>query len=107
MPNSGLVRLGVTRAVGSALFDYAENLGITAMMWSWPDVLGPLVYAASFATIAKSVITNLAVMPVFATAFVWTRLPKASLRIYVRNDRSLLLRELDRPKQDGHRITAR
>src|SRR6056297_3263692 len=30
MPNSGLVRLGVTLAVGSALFDYLENLGSDA-----------------------------------------------------------------------------
>jgi len=52
-----------------------------AMIWSWPDVSGPLVYAASFATIAKSVITTLAVMLVFATAFVWACLPKAAFRI--------------------------
>lgn len=81
MPNSGLVRLGVTLAVGSALFDYVENLGIMAMIWSWPDVSGPLVYATSLATIAKSVITTLAVILVFATAIVWACLPKAAFRI--------------------------
>lgn len=81
MPNSGLVRLGVTLAVGSALFDYLENLGIIAMIWSWPDVSGPLVSAASFATFAKSVMTTLAVMLVFAIAIAWARLPKAAFRI--------------------------
>lgn len=89
MPNSGLVRLGVTLAVGSALFDYVENLGIIAMIWSWPDVPDQLVYAASFATIAKSVMTTLAVMLMFATAFVWARLPKAALRIEMGHDHSV------------------
>lgn len=75
MPNRGLVRLGVTLAVGSALFDYVENLCVVAMIWSWPEVSGPLVYAASVATIAKSVMTTLAIMLVFATAFSGAWLP--------------------------------
>lgn len=77
MPDSRLVHLGVAFAVGSALFDYIENLGIVAMIHGWPDVPGSLVYAASTASIAKSVITTLAVMLVLATGIVWARLPKA------------------------------
>ena len=77
LPNSRLIHLGVAFAVGSALFDYLENLGIAAMIYGWPDVSGSLVYAASTATIAKSVITTLAVMLVLATAFIWARLPTA------------------------------
>lgn len=77
MPNRRLVHLGVAFAVSSALFDYIENLGIVAMIFGWPDVSGSLVYAASTATIAKSVMTTLAVVLVLATAFIWARLPKA------------------------------
>lgn len=77
MPNRRLVHLGVACAVGSALFDYIENLGIVAMIYDWPDVAGSLVYAASTATIAKSVMTTLAAMLALATGFIWGRLPKA------------------------------
>jgi hypothetical protein len=77
MPSRRLVRLGVAFAVGTALFDYIENLGIVAMIHGWPDVTGSLVYAASTATIAKSVVTTLAVMLTLATGFIWARLPKA------------------------------
>ena len=77
MPNKRLVHVGVAFAVGSALFDYIENLGIVAMIHGWPNLSGSLVYAASTATIAKSVITTLAVMLVLAAGFTWARLPKA------------------------------
>lgn len=77
MPDRRLVHLGVAFAVGSALFDYIENLGIVAMIYGWPDVPGPLVHAASTASIAKSVITTLAVMLALATGVIWARLPKA------------------------------
>ncbi|WP_149866500.1 hypothetical protein [Tropicimonas marinistellae] len=77
MPNRRLVHLGVALAVGSALFDYIENLGIVAMIYGWPDVPGSLVYAVSTATIAKSVTTTLAVMLALATGVIWARLPKA------------------------------
>ena len=80
LPNSRLIHLGVAFAVGSALFDYLENLGIAAMIYGWPDVSGSLVYAASTATIAKSVTTTLAVMLVLATGVIWARLPKADAR---------------------------
>ncbi len=76
MPNRRLVHLGVAFAVGSALFDYAENLGIVAMISGWPDLSGSLVYATSTATIAKSFMTTLAVLFALATAFIWVRLPK-------------------------------
>ncbi|MDU8945919.1 hypothetical protein [Ovoidimarina sediminis] len=45
MPNRKLVRYGIALSVGSALFDYAENLGIATMIWSWPEVSVPLIYA--------------------------------------------------------------
>jgi len=80
MPNKRLVHLGVALAVGSALFDYIENLAIVAMILDWPDVTGPLVYAASAATIAKSILTTLAVMLLLATGVIWARLPKAEAR---------------------------
>ena len=57
-----LVRLGIILSVGAALCDYAENLGISAMMLSWPDHSAPLVYASSIATVAKSSLTTAAVM---------------------------------------------
>ena len=77
MPNRRLVHLGVAFSIGSALFDYFENLGIVAMIYGWPDVPGSLVYAASTATIVKSVLTTLAVILALATGLVWARLPKA------------------------------
>lgn len=80
LPNRSIVYLGVAFAVGSALFDYLENLGIVAMIHGWPDVSASLVYAVSKATIAKSVMTTLAVMLVLATGVIWARLPKADAR---------------------------
>jgi hypothetical protein len=77
LPNRRLVHLGVAFAVGSALFDYIENLAIVAMIFGWPDVSGSLVYAASTATIAKSVITTLAIVLALAAGLIWARLPKA------------------------------
>ena len=80
VPNRRLVHLGVAFAIGSALFDYAENLGIVAMIYGWPDVSGSLVYAASTATIAKSVMTTMAVILVLLTGLLCSCLPKAKLR---------------------------
>jgi hypothetical protein len=79
MPNRRIVHFGVALSVGSALFDYIENLGIVAMILSWPDVSGPLVYATSTATITKSVITTVAVILVLLAGFIWRRLPKADV----------------------------
>ena len=80
MPNSKLVRLGIIFSVVAALCDYIENIGIMAMIWNWPDPSVPLIYAASTATIVKSVLTTLAVLLAFRIGFIWTRLPKVDLR---------------------------
>ena len=81
MPNGKLVRFGIVFSVGSALFDYIENLGILAMIWHWPDVSAPLVYATSTATIAKSALTTIAVLLVLLVGVSWMRMPKADLRL--------------------------
>jgi len=80
MPNKKLVRYGIALSVGATLFDYVENLGIVAMVWSWPDVSVALVYASSTATILKSASTTLAVLLTLLVGFSWTRLPKADVR---------------------------
>ena len=80
MPNRKLVRFGIALSVGAAVFDYAENLGIVAMIWSWPEVSGPLIYASSTATILKSAFTTLAVLLTLLVWFNWTRLSKADGR---------------------------
>lgn len=79
MPGSKLVRAGIILSVGCALFDYFENMGIVAMIWSWPEVSIALVYAASIATIVKSALTTLAVQFVLLIGLLWVRLPKADL----------------------------
>lgn len=76
IPKNRLVRIGVFLSVGSALFDYAENLGIIAMIWSWPDVSALLVYAVSTATIVKSALTTIAVSVTLCIGFVWMRQPR-------------------------------
>ncbi|WP_136439525.1 hypothetical protein [Pacificoceanicola onchidii] len=81
IPESKLVRYGIALSASSALFDYIENLGIVAMIWNWPSISVPLVYAASTATIAKSAITTLAVLVVLLSGVIWTRQPKADLRL--------------------------
>lgn len=81
MANRRLVRFGIALSVASALFDYVENLGIMAMISSWPEVSVPLVYAASSATVLKSVTTTLAVLLVLMVGFNWTRLSKADLHL--------------------------
>ena len=78
--NRKLVRFGIALSVGSALFDYVENLGIAAMIWNWPEVPDLLVYAASSATILKSVSTTVAVLLTLLVGFKWTRLSKADVR---------------------------
>jgi len=61
------VKIGIVLSVGAALFDYSENLGIVAMILTWPDLSVPLVYASSVATVAKSILTTSAVMIVLLT----------------------------------------
>lgn len=79
MTNRKLVRFGIALSVGSAVFDYIENLGIAAMIWNWPEVSVPLVYTTSTATILKSVSTTVAVLLALLVGFNWTRLSKANL----------------------------
>ncbi|MEO9575856.1 MAG: hypothetical protein ABJ263_02695 [Tateyamaria sp.] len=81
MPNSRFVCFGIALSVASALFDYVENLGIMAMIWSWPSVFVPLVHAASSVTILKSVSTTLAVLMVLLAGFNWARQPKAKIHL--------------------------
>lgn len=75
IPKNRLVRIGVFLSLGSALFDYAENLGIIAMIWSWPDVSVLLVYAVSTATIVKSALTTFAVLLTLCIGFIWILQP--------------------------------
>lgn len=77
VPNRKLVRVGIALSVFCALFDYVENLAIIAMIWRWPEVSVPLVYAASLATILKSVSTTLAALLVLLLGLNWKRLSKA------------------------------
>lgn len=77
IPNTRLLRFGIVLSIGSALFDYVENLGIVAMIWSWPEVSVPLVYAVSTATILKSVSTTVAVLFLLLVGFIWTRLSES------------------------------
>ena len=98
IPESKLVRFGIALSATSALFDYIENLGIAAMIWSWPSISVPLVYAASSATIVKSVITTLAVLVVLLSGVIWACQPKASLRPQVRSGG--LVRSADPGLQD-------
>jgi hypothetical protein len=77
-PNSRLVRIGIAFSVGSALFDYIENLGIAAMIWSWPEVSAPLVVATSAATILKSAFTTAAVLLTVLVGVCRARHPEAN-----------------------------
>lgn len=77
--NTKLLRFGIVLSIGCALFDYVENLGIVAMIWSWPEVSVPLVYAVSAASILKSVSTTVAVLLLVLLGFIWTRRSKSRL----------------------------
>ena len=80
LPDRKLVRIGIALSVLSALFDYIENLAIMVMIWSWPEVSTALVYAASSATVLKSLSTTLAVLLVILVGVSWARLSRARLR---------------------------
>ncbi len=75
-----LIHIGVALSIGSALLDYAENLGIVTMIKSWPEVSAPIVYAVSTATILKSGATTLAVVLVILVGSKWRPLSKTDLR---------------------------
>ncbi len=69
--NDRLVRVGIILSGCAAVCDYAENLGIVAMIKSWPDLSGALVYASSAASISKSVLTTLAFLCLMLIGFLW------------------------------------
>jgi len=69
--NRRLIFIGVAVSICSAVFDYAENFGIVAMILSWPEVSVPLVHTVSTASVLKSVATTLAVMLVVLVGFKW------------------------------------
>lgn len=80
LPNRRLIRLGIVFSMGGALFDYAENIGIVAMIHGWPNPSVGLIYAASTATIAKSACTTLAIILLLGVGFLWARRSIATLR---------------------------
>ncbi len=69
--SSTLVRLGIAASLGAAVFDYAENLGVAAMILMWPKPADLLVNAASITTIAKSILTTVAVTLALVTGSKW------------------------------------
>ena len=69
----GLARVGIVVSIGAAGIDYVENLGVIAMILSWPAVVEPLVYATGAATVAKSVLTVLAVSITLIAGVIWAR----------------------------------
>ena len=69
MPTHRFVRIGIIVSVGAALCDYAENLGIVAMILSWPNLSAPLVHASGIATVAKSGLTTAAVIVTILIGF--------------------------------------
>lgn len=81
LPSRTLVRAGVALSIGAAAFDYAENLAICAMIWNGPTPSVPLVFAASAATIAKSVLTSLAVSLTLLLGVMWARRSIAGRRV--------------------------
>lgn len=84
MANRRPIHVGVSLSIGSALLDYVENLGILAMIRSWPEVSVPLVYAASTATILKSIATTLAVVLVILVGVNWARQSKSRRSLVAR-----------------------
>lgn len=76
--NDQVVRVGIILSVGAALCDYAENLGIAVMIWSWPNLTDALVYASSAATISKSVLTMAAFLCLMLIGGLWAWQGKAS-----------------------------
>lgn len=64
---TGLVQIGIALSVGAALFDYAENLGVSIMILKWPNLPHMLVQASSLATISKSCLTVAALVMVLVS----------------------------------------
>lgn len=77
LPNRKLVRVGVALSVGAAVFDYCENLGITAMILSWPNLSERLVHLTSAASTVKSGLTVSALLLLVLIVVIWMRQLKA------------------------------
>ena len=75
LPHRRWVRIGITTAIAAAAFDYAENLGVVAMILTWPDLPSYLVGCASIATTAKSALTTLAAALVLGLGVIALRRP--------------------------------
>ncbi len=76
LPKSKLVRIGIKFSVGAAVFDYGENLGIVAMILSWPNLSDALVHATSVVSVAKSALTSVAVLTLVLIVLLWVRYRK-------------------------------
>lgn len=80
--NDRLVRVGILLSVGAALCDYAENLGIVAMILNWPSPSDTLVYASSAASVSKSGFTTVAIMCLMLMGYRWPWRGKTSDRLW-------------------------
>ncbi|MFK7838409.1 MAG: hypothetical protein AB8B60_19540 [Sulfitobacter sp.] len=80
LPESKLARVGPWASVGAAILDYAENLGVAAMILSWPNLPDHLVHATSAATVAKSGTTTVAVLLVLLTGANWVARTREGLQ---------------------------
>ncbi|MEP0519002.1 MAG: hypothetical protein ABJO09_04345 [Hyphomicrobiales bacterium] len=69
--NRVLTQIGAWLSVGAALADYLENAGICTLILNWPAPQAGLVYAASAASIAKAVLTTLAVLTTTIGLTIW------------------------------------
>jgi hypothetical protein len=69
--NEQLERVGIILSGCAALCDYAENLGIVAMILNWPSPSDTLVYASSAASTSKSVLTTLAFLCLMLVGVLW------------------------------------
>ncbi len=65
------IRVGILVSWMAAVFDYAENVGIAAMLAVWPKLPDWLVQFSSLATVAKSLLTSAAVAGLLGLAGLW------------------------------------
>ncbi|MEM7289036.1 MAG: hypothetical protein AAF412_01485 [Pseudomonadota bacterium] len=69
--NRVLTQVGICVSVGAAITDYLENAGICLMILSWPEPPTNLIQTSSVASIAKAVLTTLAVLTVGIGLVFW------------------------------------
>ncbi len=81
LPNNKLASIAVAASIGTAFFDYCENLGITSMILRWPNLSEHVVRLTSTASIAKSGLTMLALLLVAVLIAKWIRKPKTDLHL--------------------------